>query len=83
MQVMLMEGTRTQKNTWQSLSLATERLLTTEPDCSGADQNQGRDEDEGEKYDDEAVNREIARIEARLRWLNWLEFVLRRKPQRQ
>lgn len=68
-------------NTWQSLSAATERLLS-QPEEHRADQNQRREENESEKHNDEAVRREIAWIESRMRLLNWWEFCLRGYAQR-
>ena len=69
-------------DTWQPLSLATGRLLTKQPLRSGAQDHQGRDEDEREKDDDEAVDREIARIKNRLAFMNWIYFALHGDTQR-
>lgn len=68
-------------DTWQQLGLPAE-LLPQETLCNRADQHQRREENESEKDNDEAVDREIARIEARLAVLNWWEFCLRGYAQR-
>lgn len=69
-------------DTWQTLAAATARVLPQETLYNRADQNQRREENESEKDNDEAVDREIAWIESRMRLLNWWEFCLRGYAQR-
>lgn len=74
-------GTQDNKHNWQTLSLATERLLAT-LDCSADDESERRNKKDSEEQDDEDVHGEITRIKSRIAFLNWIEFALHRHTQR-